>query len=549
MKRRHAAAAALSMLTAVALSACGSTTDGTQGGTTTGKSVAVTPAATKAVGELTWWQFSRPIFTLDPVKFNDYPEDAIIPNLCESLARVAPGMKVVPGLAESWSHPDPRTYVYKLRSGVKFWDGSPLTADDAVYSLNRNRDPKNASIYAGNYSDVDTITATDSLTVTVKLKRPSILFPEMMATLAGAVVQKAYTKEKGAQFGTPRGGVMCTGPFKVKSWNGSDSFTMERNAGYWNPKEQPKAASIKFVAPQDPATVSNGFSTGAFDGGFNIPASMVATLQKTDAGTLFVASPEQSQVIDAIAVINKDGALGNQAVREALSKSIDRKGIAATAWFGEATPLHAYAPPAYWSYGKDKFAAAYEKLAAEDSDVAAAKQLVAGAGAIAKKPIVLAIDAAFPTSVEEASVIKETAAQAGLNVKIRALPIEQFGALFSDLDAGKKNGIDALLTLGYNQITDPLAIYQDIARPGGGSNFTGYDNPQVTKLLVKAQGQEDPEARAETIIQAQTLVMKDLPWIPVTTPRLATFQKKGVTGAPVDFSYMTSPWAAAVGAP
>lgn len=548
MKRRHAAMAALSMLAAVALAACGSTGGGT-GSSTNGASIAVTPAATKDVGALTWWQFSRPIFTLDPVKFNDYPEDTIIPNLCESLARVQPGMKVVPGLAASWTQPDPLTLVYTLRSGVKFWDGSPLTAQDAAYSMNRNRDPKNASIYAGTYSDVDSVAATGPLTVTVKLKRPSTLFPEQMATAAGAVVQKAYAEEKGAQLGTPHGGVMCTGPYKVKSWNGSDSLTIERSSNYWNADMQPKAASIKFVAPQDPATVSNGFSTGAFDGGFGIPASMISTLQQTDAGKLWVASPDQSQVIDAIAVINKDGALGSQAVREALSKSIDRRGIAATAWFGEATALHSYAPPAYWTYGRDAFAAAYEKLAAQDDDVAGAKKLVAGAGAVAQKPIVLAIDAGFPTSVEEASVIKQTAAQAGLNVEIRALPIEQFGALFSDLDAGKKQGIDALLTLGYNQIADPLAIYEDIARPGGGSNFTGYDNPQVTKLLLKAQGQADPDARAQTIIQAQALVMQDLPWIPVTTPRLATFQKTGITGAPVDFSYMTSPWAAEVGAP
>ena len=72
--------------------------------------------------------------------------------------RFSPTWKLGPGIAESWTNPDPKTLVYTIRQDAKFWDGNPVTADDVVYSLNRNMDPKSGSIWIAFYSNVKSIT-------------------------------------------------------------------------------------------------------------------------------------------------------------------------------------------------------------------------------------------------------------------------------------------------------------------------------------------------------------------------------------------------------
>ena len=83
--------------------------------------------------------------------------------------------------------------------------------------------------------------------------------------------------------------------------------------------------------------------------------------------------------------------------------------------------------------------------------------------------------------------------------------------------------------------------------PTGISNFNGYDNPKVVKLLLQARATTSPSARARLVIAAQTLVMQDLPWIPLGFRDNTTFVRHGVCGVPLDFSAMASLWAASVG--
>ena len=537
-----ALAASLSLAVAAGAGAATRTAGATQRAAAT---PVETAPATKSLASLTWLVSPYPPSSIDPVKYNDYPEDIIIPNMCESLVRQVPGMRTVPDLAQSWSTPNPRTLVFSLRHGVTFWDGKPMTAADVVYSLERNLDPKSQSIYAAFFANVKSIEATNASTVTIRFKTPDALLLPELATLGGAVVERAYVTREGAKFGTPAGGVMCSGPFKLKSWNGTSQLVMVRNDRYWNKAVHPKVQTLTFVWPTDPGQISSGFQTGAFGGGFFLNATAIPLLKTSSAGKLYIGPDAQTMAVMALIVVGRKGAIANPVVRRALNLSIDRAALIKIAESGVGTPGYADASPGYFSYAASQYAAAYAAFQKAGSDTAMAKTLVGKAGADAKKPIVLAIPAGVQEIADVGQVVQQSASAVGLHVTLKTVPLAQYGALFSDASARK--GTDLIFTINYDQAPDPLAVYTDIALPHGISNFTGYDNKTVVRLLTQARMTTNLAKRAKLVIAAQKLIMNDLPWIPLDFRPNTTFVRNGVCGVPLDFSAMTSPWAASVG--
>jgi peptide/nickel transport system substrate-binding protein len=225
--------------------------------------------------------------------------------------------------------------------------------------------------------------------------------------------------------------------------------------------------------------------------------------------------------------------------------AIDRAGLIKAAESGAGTPGYADASPGYFSYARSQYEAAYQSLVKTAGNPTMAKKLVQQAGTIAKQPIVLAIPAGVQEIANVGQVVQQSAAAVGLNVKLTEVPLAQYGGLFSDPSTRK--GDDLIFTINYDQNPDPLAIYDDIATPGGISNFNQYNNPKVIQLLGQARQTTSPDARAQLVIQAQSLIMKDLPWIPLDFRPNLTFVKSGICGVPLDFSMMASPWAASVG--
>lgn len=100
-----------------------------------------TPAPSGNIDSITWASYAEP-YSLDYAYAFDYADNQVLANMCESLLRLNPDYSLSPGLAESFANPDPLTWVYQIRDGVTFHDGTPLTAADAVASMNRHLDPE-----------------------------------------------------------------------------------------------------------------------------------------------------------------------------------------------------------------------------------------------------------------------------------------------------------------------------------------------------------------------------------------------------------------------
>jgi peptide/nickel transport system substrate-binding protein len=501
-----------------------------------------TGTATKEVGAVTWYGDYRPVYSLDPLKLADYPEETIIPNLCEPMIRVAPDYKLSPGLV-SWKFTTRTSLRLTVRSGVRFTDGATMTADDVAYSLNRNLDPKVASNYAYAFADVRSITAQGPATVVVALKKPEPTFVDTLATLAGAVVEKKFTEHAGQSFGSPKTGVVCTGPFKFKSYDGTSKLVMVRNDDYWDPSRKARAAQFTFVFPADPTAIANGLTSGQIDGGFDIPLSLIQTLKSTTAGTLYLGGEGSTPVNIDLLMTKSTGVGADPRVRQALSTVIDRKAIASTIFDSAADPLYAVSGPGLWGYATDQYRTAYHAYVSAP-DVARAKQLVAAAGA-AGKTLVFGYPSGDPQSVQLATVIQQEAAQIGIKIKLSGLPNQQYGSLFSDAQA--RAPYDLIITKNYVELPEPLEMDQLYGTATGATNFSGYDNRDVAADLSAASQAESPEQRARLVIEAEKRLAKDLPSIPIVTPRALVFENARITGAPLTFAFMTSPWAAAIG--
>ncbi len=534
----------------LALSACGGASHAGSGAgakSNFSQTDLTTGTAHGKLGDLTWYGDYRAPYSEDPLKTADYPEETILGNVCEPLLRTAPDYSLHAGIAQSWSQPDALHLVFDLNPKATFSDGHQVTPADVVYSLLRNTDPNEASNFADSYTYVKTVAATGPEQVTVTFSRPDYTFVQNMGILAGAIVEKAFAEKAGQGFGSAQTGVMCSGPYTIASFDGTNTMVLKANPDYWDKTQQPLAQSLTFRFLSDPSAISNALSSAALDGAFDLPPSVVPALSKSTAGKLYVGGQgSTTQNIDLI-VSSLTGGFADARVRQALSDAIDRSGIAQSIFDGAADPLYAVAGPGFWqsSSAKSVYQAAYQKLV-QSPDIAAATKLVRQAGATGKG-VSIAYAADSPMTAQIAQVIQQAGDQIGLKVKIVGLPDQQYGSLFTDPKA--RAGYDGFITINYLEFPDAADMYASYATPGGSQNFNGYQDATVTQDLAAAVATQDETKRAELVNAAQAILATSLPWIPIVAPRALVYENKSVTGAPLSFSYMDSAWAASVGAP
>jgi peptide/nickel transport system substrate-binding protein len=132
---------------------------------------ATTDAPSGDLDSYTWVNYAEP-YSLDYAYAFDYADNQVLANVCESLLRLNPDYTLSPGLAESFEHPTPETWVYTIRDGVTFHDGTPLTAADVVASMNRHLDPAVGSSWYSVYQNVVSIEQTGDRQVTVTESLP-----------------------------------------------------------------------------------------------------------------------------------------------------------------------------------------------------------------------------------------------------------------------------------------------------------------------------------------------------------------------------------------
>ncbi|MFF0431535.1 ABC transporter substrate-binding protein [Streptomyces sp. NPDC004327] len=539
----RAARAALAPVVALAslttLAACAGPPRGAADGTDPSFALSSgTPRPTGDVDSFTWALYAEPP-TLDYTMAFDYPQNTILSNVCESLMRWTPGLTLEPGLARKASNPDPTTWVYDLRPGVRFHDGRTMSADDVVFSLDRQRDPKNAAAWAQNFENVTAIRKTGPLQVTVKLKKPDSQFPQYMATAAGVVASRAGVTSAGADYGTS-GGLACTGPFALGDWQKGQSLELRRFDGYWGTRA--RAGKVVFRFLTDPSARTNALLSGEADGGYLIPTESYRRLRDSGAGTLYFG--EGLSTVN-LGITNTKGPLGDVRVRRALSLALDRPGFVHAGLGGAGRPTSSLTTRAVWAGASPATRkAAFDRLPPTARDLDKARALVKEAGATGRTLTIATSSIGQDVSLL-ATAVQAAGTEIGLRITLKSVAPNAFTALFTDPAA--REGIDAFPLTYYDSVTDPLDFLTNF-RTGAYLNFSGYSDKRYDALVEEATGTYDRERRLRAETGLQRHAAEQLPWIPVAEWPTALFLNKRLTGAPTTIAYMYYPWAAGIGA-
>ncbi|UYM05965.1 ABC transporter substrate-binding protein [Solicola gregarius] len=539
MNRRIILPATLLSAAALALTGCAGSDSGGGKPPSDDELVATTKPASGPADSVNWMLSAEPA-TLDADVGASDVEDSVIANMCERLFQVQPDYSVKPHLAKSVTRPNPTTVVYALRDDVTFHDGSPLAADDVVWSMQRHAEP--GADESDEYEGVKNVEKTGEYEVTVTLEQPDAQFDMRMAGDGGIVWNRAVIDRAGDSFGTPDSPDACSGPYQLKEWKAGTSITLEAAPNYWDKDRAVNTQSLTYTWGAAPAVV-NAVNAGETDGTFLTDPSLVGPLESNDELSVsYGATTTSWQVFPS----RGDGALGDARIRTALSLAMDRDGIVKAAFDGRAEPWKLPVGSGTWGYAPDAFQDAFDKVpdtpsSPSDADIDKAKDLVEQVGD--PGPITLATSGSEIQNVM-ANGVRTAAAEIGLEVEIKTLSDAQYSELYGSEDARAK--VDGMIGDWYLSKPDPLGMY-DNAMPGGVNNYVGFDDPKYAQAFNAAAGEYDETKRANLTVKVQDIYLDNMLSIPlVMTPNTLVTSDK-LSGAPVSMAYLTYPWAADLG--
>ena len=389
------------------------------------------------------------IVKFDPAFAYDYQTTPVVSQACEGLLRFTPKGRLLPNLASSWKQVNATTFVYNIRKNVKFQDGSPLTAEDVRFSLNRYKDPK-VGAYAGSYyTRVKSIDVTGPSQVTIRLTGPYSQWQYVPAmTAAAAIVSKAFVEAHPKDLGQPGVGIVCTGPFKFASWQRGQSVVLKRFDGYWNKNRIPKVAQVTFKVVEDESTLIAGLNTGAIDG---TVYALDGRMAKGISGPVRIwRSP--SSLVAGLLFNTQRKPWSDARVRRAFAMALDIPGIIKAAYNGYGRATKSPAPPIMFTYAKQQYEKAYRALPAYKHDVAAAKALIKAAGADGAQGTLMI---STPTDKLVGVIVQQTAAQIGIKLTLQTVPFAKKTAIEYSPGA-RKYDLDLFSALG--DTSDPIGF-------------------------------------------------------------------------------------------
>jgi peptide/nickel transport system substrate-binding protein len=418
---------------------------------------------------------------LDPHLITAFPSFMVVNgNIYEGLTAVDKDLKVTPSLAESWSvSPDGKTYTFKMRSGVKFHDGTDMNADDVVSTIRRVQSKDIASPLASRLSAIEAAKAVDSQTVELTLKEPSAPLLSSLATIA--IVPSEVETNKDILQKTPVG----TGPFKFQEWQPNGFILLAKNDAYWQ-KGTPKLSGLKFNIVPESATRQVGLTNGQYSLLPNIDAATALQLK----GKPSVKLGETLDLAYTLIGMNTSKPpFDNAKVREAVNYAINRQEIVDAALFGAGVPGGPLSP-ALKSWALD-----VKEFSCYKPDPAKAQALLKEAGVA--MPVAVTMNVLPRQDVKDvAQVVQEQLNKAGFKVELKNQEQGQF------IQDWRNSNFDLFASINAGS-PDPDEYFYRTFRTGGSTNVFKYSNPEIDQLLDKARTLQDQGGRKTAYDQVQ----------------------------------------------
>ena len=433
---------------------------------------------------------------LDPRIGTDAFSERIDELLFDSLVRKDEHFNLQPWVAERWEIPDPLTYVFHLRKGIRFHDGRPLGAKDVKWTIDSmiNGTVISSKTATTSYQHIASIEAKDDQTVIFHMKEPDSGLVWNLSNGAMGVVP--YGSDR--QFNLHPIG---SGPFKFVKNEQDNEVIVLRNGDYW--ADKPKVERVRFAVVPDTTTRALELRKGSADIEINsLTADMVQSL-RSDSRLTIEDAPGTS--VQYLAFNLRDPVLGDVRVRQALAYAIDVRPIIDFLWRDTVRPTASVIPQQHWAYDTN--------LQPYPHDPQKARDLLAQAGYPAGGR---RLHLVMKTSTEETSrllavILQQQLHQVGIDMDVHTF---EFATFYSDVVKGAFQIYTLRWVGGSNQ--DP-EIFEYILDSKSfaprRANRSYYSNPQVDAWIEQARTELDQQKRKQIYAKIQEQVWKDLPSI------------------------------------
>ena len=479
--------------------------------------------------------------TVDPALSSAIDGGNMILHAYECLLTVGQDGNLQPGQAETWeTSEDGLTWTFHLRDGLKWSDGSALTANDFVYSWKRVCDPLVAAPYAetvlgmvkgyeeaiaGN-TDALAVTATDDKTLVVELNAPCSFFGSLAAFATLSPVQQATIEKNGDAWATAPETYVSNGPFYMTEWVPGSHITFSKNQNYWN-ADAIKLGKLKFVLMEDSNAAYSAYQTGEVLLIKDVPTEEIPSLEGNGE---FHVDPIIGTYY--LSVNTEREPFNNPDVRKALSLAIDREYVAGTLMQGTYSAAGNFMGPGWIDTDGIEFMAnsnggkAYIDTTNHAANVEQAKQLLADAGYPNGEgfPVIsyTTNDSGYHKVVAE--YLQQAYAELGINLQVNIVEWSSFTPM-------RRNGEYDIARNGWVGDYSDASNMLDLLYSTNGNNDGKYNNPDYDAAMELSRTTTDAAERSQALHTAEDILMEDAACIPVAYYNDFWLQSPKLTGS------------------
>lgn len=477
---------------------------------------------------------------VDAISYNDYSITApfLVQLGLEGLLQVDPTGAVVPWLADRFENKGNQEFVLRLRDGVTWSDGTPLTIEDVVFQYQYNLREKAQPIY-GLYSEleVDSAEQTGPREITVRTKRPNPRIPAaLIASQAGWLVKPDQLRAVGYEkLGSPGALPIGTGPFVFDEFVPDSTLTVSRNEGYWATKQLgplPETVTVRLL--QEESSRLLAARSGQISGALYVGVDQLEQYASIGGWTTYTV-PELG--IWFFAINNKQAPFDDVHFRRAVAYSLDREGIAKAVWAGKAQPATTLVPPQTWK----GFLHASELRELEETIPVYGYDLDKARAELAKSKypeghsISIRVTQSQPQQAQIAQILAESLAKIGVRLDLAQVSESQWFAPIANNRAD-----DPANVININnyppESRDPAVnlnalLWSENAVPGR-ANTSNFTSDRVDELLAEQAATTNARKRAAALAEIVRIAADDVPYIPIVWPEIGA-----ATGPGIDYEH------------
>lgn len=491
---------------------------------------------TSQAGVLIYASGGQPV-NLEPGNITDGNSLVVQRQIYNRLVEFKPGTtELQPGLATAWSvSGDGKIWTFKLRSGVKFHDGSDFNAEAVKFNVERWWNPQHPHGYrnAGKPYEIwqqlfggfkgqpesllQEVKATDNSTIQFVLKQPFAAFPEAIASGYFGIASPAAIKKAGASYGSPGALAVGTGPFMFKEWRTGDRILLAKNPNYWQ-SGLPKVNQLAIRFITDPAARLAQLRSGQVDFTADLAPDQLKELQ-ADANLTPISRPSFN--VGYLALNPSYQPLKDVRVRRAIAHAINTEQIVPAFW-GDLAKTDPHFTPPILNWGHSN------KITSYEYNPQKAKQLLAQAGYpngfdlelwyMPSRPY-------FPTPKPIAEAFAADLSAVGIRVKLNT---KDWAAYLADLR--KAPGFQAFMLGWTGDYGDPDNFYYPHFGPGSTADLGNWKNDKVIQLLNVARATANRAARGKIYAQIDEILHQEVVRLPIVHSQPLLAKRKNIEG-------------------